>query len=77
VQRPMFPDPNAPHDPLVARDEQLRVTNVALTAWFDAFLRRDRAARRFVLGFRRRARFGSEVRVCKVARGRRMCRAPK
>ncbi len=77
VQRPSLPDPSAPHDPLLAHDQQLRITDVALTAFMDAFVRRDGAARRFILGFRRRARFGSAVRVCKVTHGRRTCRSPR
>jgi len=75
VQRPPLPDPSAPRDPLLAHDQQLRITDVALTAFMDAFVRRDGAAKRFILGFRRRAQFGSAVRVCKVTHGRQTCRA--
>jgi predicted dienelactone hydrolase len=68
--RPMFPDPSTLGDPLLALDEQRRITEVALTAFFEAHLRGDRAAKRFLAGFRRRGRFGKAVRAC----GARPCR---
>jgi len=54
----------------------VRITNGALTAFFDAFLRQDRGARRFFLRLSRRTAFGREVRFCNSLRRSRPCRLP-
>jgi len=74
---PMLPNPNVTLDPLIPKAEQVRITNGALTAFFDAFLRHDRGARRFFLRLsRRRTAFGREVRSCKSPRRSRPCHLP-
>jgi predicted dienelactone hydrolase len=73
---PMLPNPNVTLDPLIPKAEQVRITNGALTAFFDAFLRHDRGARRFFLGLSRRTAFGREVRSCKSPRRSRPCHLP-
>jgi dienelactone hydrolase len=66
---PILPDPELERDPVMAVEDQRRITNVTLTAFFDAFLRRKAAARRFFL---RRlpssAGFGDRARYCKATR---------
>lgn len=61
---------------LLPKAEQVRITNGALTAFFDAFLRQDRGARRFFLRLSRRTAFGREVRSCKSPRESRPCHLP-
>ena len=61
---------------LIPKAEQVRITNGALTAFFDAFLRQDRGARRFFLRLSRRTAFGREVRFCKSPRRSRPCHLP-
>jgi len=61
---------------LIPKAEQVRITNGALTAFFDAFLRHDRGARLFFLRLSRRTAFGREVRSCKSPRRSRLCHLP-
>lgn len=46
--RPIFPDPNSIHDPLVPAPRQRQITDVALTAFLGAFVQHDRSAERFL-----------------------------
>jgi hypothetical protein len=76
VERPPFPDINAPRDPPIAADEQVRITDIVLTAFFDGFLRDSLAGRRFVGRLPRRDRLAREVRLCNSATHPRPCHLP-
>jgi predicted dienelactone hydrolase len=72
----LLPNPDGTPDTPIPLDEQQRITNVALTAFFDAFLRHDISARRYFLRLSRRDAFGRELRFCKSTRRARPCHLP-
>ncbi len=74
LARGTLPDANAPRDPLIVRHQEENIAEVALTAFFEGFVRPNAVAKRFVAGFRHRAHVERLVRFC-GKKGRRTCRS--